>query len=175
METVMSGADTRAGTNPTNSQTEGEPKSSRRGEMRPVESARHSEVDARELHPRVYAIVIGLACWLVLSVWIFVGPGVTDYLLFVVSSFIFIAVMLPLILSRVGARDPGKNNAAEKPPSEDTQHEPFRDWAADDFDTSSGKLSGRQATIEVLLPIAAVAFGMTIFGVILLIAKSGVV
>lgn len=39
--------------------------------------------------------MIGLAGWLVASVWIFSGVGSTDYLLAVVSGFIFIAVALP--------------------------------------------------------------------------------
>jgi hypothetical protein len=60
------------------------------------------------LHPRVYALLIGLAVWFVLSIWSFAGAGVTDYLLFVVSTFIFIVVALLLtILSRVG-RSNGK-------------------------------------------------------------------
>ena len=51
------------------------------------------------LHPRVYAAVIGLVVWFVVWVWSFAGVGVTDYLLFIVSGFFFIAVSLPLILS----------------------------------------------------------------------------
>src|ERR1700752_3166239 len=56
------------------------------------------------LHPRVYALLIGLAGWFALSVWSFAGAGVTDYLLFVVSGFIFIVVALLTILSQVGMR-----------------------------------------------------------------------
>ena len=118
------------------------------------------------LHPRVYALVIGLALWFVLSVWsFFTGPGVTDYLLFIVSGFIFIAVMLPLILSRVGRT----NDAAEM----DGKLPSFHDWAALDFDTWQGRLSGAQAAAQILLPIAAVAFGMTAFGIALHIAEHG--
>jgi hypothetical protein len=49
------------------------------------------------LHPRVYALMMGLAGWLVLSVWIFSAGGSTDYLLTIVSGFISIAVALPFI------------------------------------------------------------------------------
>ena len=118
------------------------------------------------LHPRVYALVIGLALWFVLSVWsFFTGAGVTDYLLFIVSGFIFVAVALPLILSRVGRPD----NATEI----DGKVPPFHDWAAWDFDIWQGRLSGAQATMQILLPIAAVAFGMTAFGIALHIAEHG--
>jgi len=105
------------------------------------------------LHPRVYALMIGLAGWLVLSVWIFSGVGSTDYLLAIVSGFIFIAVALPFILSRL--RRPGS-----EAPS-------FRAWGAGDFDTWTGRLRGSHAAAEILLPIAAVAFGMTAFGIVL--------
>lgn len=117
------------------------------------------------LHPRVYALMIALAAWFVLSVWGFAGAGVTDYLLFIVNGFIFIAVALPLILSRVGRTD----NAAK---GDDSQPS-FRDWASSDFETWQDRLSGAQAAAQILLPIAAVAFGMTTFAIALHIAGRG--
>lgn len=106
------------------------------------------------LHPRVYALMIGLAVWLVMSVWIFFsGVGSTDYLLAIVSGFIFIAVALQFILSRQRRRH-------SEPPS-------LRTWGSWDFDTWTGKLRGSHAAAEILLPIAAVAFGMTAFGIVL--------
>ena len=67
------------------------------------DSAGQSEDQQTEklLHPRIYAMMTGLAGWLVLSVWMFSGAGSTDYLLTIVSGFIFIAVALPFILSRL--------------------------------------------------------------------------
>ena len=38
---------------------------------------------------------------------------------------------------------------------------PFN-WAVGEFDTSTGPVKGASATAEVLLPIAAVAVGMTV-------------
>jgi hypothetical protein len=123
------------------------------------------------LHPRVYILVIALAAWLVLSVWVFfTGVGVTDYLLVIVSGFIFIAVALPLILSRVGrSSDPAGAAAAKR-----ERDQSFHDWAAQDFDTAQGRLTGAQATAQILLPIAAVAFGMTVFGIALRIAEHSI-
>jgi hypothetical protein len=119
------------------------------------------------LHPRVYATVIGLAAWFVLSVWIFAGGGVSDYLLFVVSGFIFISVALPLILASVNTAADSPSGA---PPPRDAKRQSFHDWAAGNFATWGGSLSGRQAMVQVLLPFMAVAFGMTLFGVILHLA-----
>ena len=123
------------------------------------------------LHPLVYMLLVALAVWLVLSVWsFFTGGGVTDYLLFIVSGFIFIAVALPFVLSRVGRTDDAANartaGSGDQPPS-------FRDWTGWDFDIWQGRLSGMEAALQILLPIAAVAFGMTAFGIALHIAEHG--
>jgi hypothetical protein len=122
------------------------------------------------LHPRVYTAVIGLVLWFVLWVWSFACVGVTDYLLFIVSGFIFIAVALPLILSRVGRVHDATNGTAangdDKPPS-------FRDWTRWDFDTWQGRLPGTQAALQILLPIAAAAFGMMALGIVFHIVEHG--
>ena len=106
------------------------------------------------LHPRVYGLMMALAGWLVMSIWIFSAVGSTDYLLTIISGFICVAVVgLPFILSRVGRA--GKAQL------------PFRAWKVRDFETWTGRLRGSQAAAEILLPIAAVAFGMTAFGIVL--------
>ena len=115
------------------------------------------------LHPRVYVMIAGLALWLALSVWTFAGAGVTDYLLVIVCGFVFIAVALPFIMSRVARSD---GTAGEATPS-------YHDWAHSEFDTWQGRLSGSSAVVQILLPIAAVAFGMTIFGITLHSATQG--
>jgi hypothetical protein len=124
------------------------------------EDSRHRVT--RRLHPRVYALMIGLALWLVLSVWLFAGNGVADYLLVIVSGFIVIAVALPFILSRVTRIEDA---------TVDDEPQSFRDWSAADFDTWQGRLSGAQAATQILLPIAAVAIGMTVFGIALHVAE----
>ena len=57
------------------------------------------------LHPRVYTILIGLALWMALWVWRFVGGGETDYILFIVTGFIVVVVALQLVLMRVWRAD----------------------------------------------------------------------
>jgi hypothetical protein len=101
----------------------------------------------------------------VLSVWSFAGAGITDYLLFVVSCFIFIVVALLTILSRVGRNDSIAMT--------DDNRQSFRQWTSWDFDIWQGRLSGMQAALQILLPIAAAAFGMTAFGILFHIAERG--
>jgi hypothetical protein len=122
------------------------------------------------LHPRVYATLIGLVLWFVLWIWSFASVGVTDYLLVIVSGFFLGVIALTLILSRVGHKDPGDKEAKA-----DEKPESFHDWAASDFDTDAGRLSGFQAATLILLPIATAAFGMTAFGVAFLIVEHGAV
>jgi hypothetical protein len=116
------------------------------------------------LHPRIYTILIVLAAWFALAVWAFAGGGVTDYLLVIVSGFIFVVVALQLILSRVRRVDDAPER--DEPRS-------LRSWAARDFETWQGKLSGAQAAVQILLPIAAAAVGMTAFGIAFHIAEHG--
>jgi hypothetical protein len=116
------------------------------------------------LHPRVWTLLIGFAAWFALAVWSFAGGGLSDYLLVIVSGFIFVVVTLQLILSRVGR----KNATAEH----DAQPS-LRDWAKFDFETWQGRLSGTEAALQILLPIGIAALGMTAFGIVFHIAERG--
>jgi hypothetical protein len=117
------------------------------------------------LHARVYTLVVIFAVWFGLAVWGFAGGGLSDYLLVVVSGFIFVAVALQLILSRVG----GKHDAMTR----ESGKLPLREWAAFDFETWGDRLTGAQAALHILLPIAVAAVGMTAFGIIFQITKHG--
>jgi hypothetical protein len=107
------------------------------------------------LHPRVYTVLIVLTAWFAVAVWSFVGAGLVDYLLVIVTGFIFVTMALMLILSRVGHTD----NPADKPP-------PLREWVRWDYETWTGPLPGAQAATQILLPIVAAAVGMTVIGLI---------
>jgi hypothetical protein len=124
-------------------------------DARPVTSA---------LHARVWMLLVGFAAWFALAVWSFAGGGLSDYLLVIVSGFIFVVVSLQLILSRVGR----KHEAAEH----DAQPS-LRDWASFDFETWQGRLSGAEAALQILLPIGIAAIGMTAFGIAFHIAERG--
>jgi hypothetical protein len=118
------------------------------------------------LHPYVYAAIAALALWFIVSVWMaFASDGYTDWLLVVVSGFLLIFVGLPFVLSRV-SRDDADDGAPQRS---------FRNWASCEFDTWQYRLSCKNAAVEVLLPVAAIAFGMTAFGVILLLVSHGTI
>jgi hypothetical protein len=110
------------------------------------------------MHPRVHTILIAVTAWFALAVWSFAGQGIVNYLLFIVSGFIFVAVALPLILSNVG-HDGRASTRDENAPS-------LRDWAKCEYETSAGKLSGAEAAAQILLPVVAAAVGMTAIGLI---------
>jgi hypothetical protein len=79
----------------------------------------------------------------------------------VASLFVFGSLALPLIAWGVWRhnRKPGGGREGQ---------EDFRDWAVGDLDIQPGRVSATTATIEILLPIAAVAFGMTAFAIVAL-------
>jgi hypothetical protein len=123
----------------------------------------HSPHDAERpvtnrAHPHIYTIVAGLSAWFVLAAWSFAGSGLVDYLLVIVSGFIFVAIALQLILFSVDRTDPAAKDAGKEPS--------LRDWIRWDYDTWTGRLSGAQAAAQILLPIAAAAVGMTVIGII---------
>jgi hypothetical protein len=118
------------------------------------------------VHPVVYMAVIGLALWFVLSAWGFATDGYTDYLLVVVSGFIFAVLALTSALWWLWWKNRRRDANQE-------EQESLRAWAAGDLDTWQDRVKGRNAAIEMLLPIAAVAFGMTAFGIVLHFTAQG--
>jgi hypothetical protein len=119
---------------------------------------------ANGLHPYVYGAIAALVLWFVLAVWMaFAGDGYTDWLLFVVSGFLMIFVAIPFVLSQVSRDDAGDGGPKRS----------FRNWASCEFDTWQYRVRCGHAAVEVLLPIAAIAFGMTAFGAVLLLVSHG--
>jgi hypothetical protein len=122
------------------------------------------------LHPRVYTIMAVLALWLAVAVWLFGTDSYIDYLLAIVSGFILVVMGLAYILSRVGTRDPGAKPRRDR--DADVGRESFRDWALGEFDTWQDRVKASNAAVEILLPIAALAFGMTAIGIVNLFVQS---
>lgn len=112
------------------------------------------------LHMRVYMVLIGLAAWMALWVWSFVGSGEVDYLLFIVTGFIGMVVGLQLVLMWVRRAD---KVASDTPADENALS--FTDWARREFETERGRLRAGEAALLILLPIAAAAIGMMAFGI----------
>jgi hypothetical protein len=79
-----------------------------------------------------------------------------------VSVLLLFAILLPWSLSLVWRK--------HRMPSERHPHKlSFRDWRAGDFAVWGSKLHSTHAALDMLLPFAAAAFGLTALGVVFLI------
>jgi hypothetical protein len=125
------------------------------------------------LHPRIYESAIFLVVWFALSAWMLFDhrfDRVDDMVLplAMVSVFLFIAVLLPFALSLVWTRHSMPHEEGHAQQAQMT----FRDWQAGDFAVWGGKLRSINAALDMLLPLAAVAFGLTGIGIVFLICAS---
>ncbi len=126
--------------------------------------ARNNRPTNDELHPFIYRAIIGLTVWLVLSIWFFFSRGgYTGLDAGVITFFFSVLVGIPVVLWLSW-----RNN------TDTNEHHgyfaPYHDWASHAFETWTGGINGREAAVQILLPIAAVAIGMTIFGLVFLFA-----
>jgi len=118
------------------------------------------------LHPLVNMAIIGLVLMFAAAVWMFFDSGPYEAWLDVVVAGLFvIAIAIPALLWLTWRRNADG--------ARDGSHLSFRDWAVGEFDTLTGPVKGANATAEVLLPIAAVAVGMTVLGLVFHIIASG--
>src|SRR5262245_36150820 len=116
-----------------------------------------------ELHPVAYAAVVALALWLVVSAWVVCGGAAYDGItLAVVTGLFVVAVGIPVVLWRTWQRRADHSGDAPVPS--------FREWRSGEFATWTGRHAASGAVIETLLPIAAVAFGMTAIGLVFVLA-----
>jgi hypothetical protein len=111
------------------------------------------------VHPFVPAAIVGLTLLYVLAAWAIADDSYSSYIITIVSGFALIAAAIPLALWRTWRR-----NRNRQTPGDGGS---FADWASGEFETWQYPLKGTHAAIEILIPIAAVALGMTAFTVIL--------
>ncbi len=130
------------------------------------ELARHNRPIFDQLHPNVYKAAVGLVAWFALAAWIlFDRQNDIALPLAIVSVLLLVAVLVPWSLSLVWQRH-------QMPYQRHPEKIAFRDWKTGDFAVWGSKLRGTDAAIDMLLPIAAVAFGLTALGVVFLICAS---
>ena len=136
----------------------------------PVQENRQqaSERVVRDLHPAIYMALVGLTLWLGLAIWGFGYDGQTDYLLAIVSGFLFIAIAIPSTLALMVHRQ--KNSDERKSSGEAS----FKEWMTGNFDTWQDRVKGHNAAVEVLLPMAAIAIGMTAFVIVMHFTAVGI-
>jgi hypothetical protein len=120
---------------------------------------RHNRPVSDQLHPRVYAAVVGCVLWFVLSAWAFFsGSEPMGLLLAVVSGFFLMAVLIPFVLWLTWCR--------QSPDAGGLFPETLREWMSGEFKIEQGRRKASDAMIEILLPLAAAAVGMTALGLI---------
>ena len=109
------------------------------------------------LHPALYLALIALALWFVVSAWAFGGDGYTDYLLVVASGLIGIVIAILAVLWRIWRNHPHDDRPVVS----------LREWLVTrEFRIWQDRVKAGNAAIEILLPVAAVAFGMSILAIV---------
>jgi hypothetical protein len=129
------------------------------------ESVPRDRPNSGAFHPLVYKLLAVLAVWFVLSAWAFAGGAGTGLALGVVTFVFLISVGVPSLLALAQRSRPDARPDDDQP--ETKRDGEFGDWAAHEVELWSGPVKGRLAAIETVLPIAAVAFGMTAFALVL--------
>lgn len=117
------------------------------------------------LHPWIHMAAAGLLIWFVMAAWLlFSGSGYIDLALTMISVLVLMALVIPLALWRAN----GTSRIIE--PNSET----LDTWLRGQFATWTGYEKGSTAAIEILLPLAAVAFGITALGIVLELTRAGV-
>lgn len=119
----------------------------------------HNVPSTDRLPPVIYAILGGLVLWLVLASWAFAGAGYSELSLAVISLYFLILLAIPFALWLVWRADPD-------PEAKPEQRETFSAWASGQFEIWQGRRKGATAAVEIILPIAAAAVGMTAFAIV---------
>ena len=123
----------------------------------PKNSSKNSSSTDR-LPPLIYVALVGFVAWMALAAWGFAGPGYADVALTVVTGFLALIIAIPFILWRVARANRDRSDEERSPD--------FDDWAASQFETWQDRVKGSNAAMEIILPIAAAAIGMTAFAIV---------
>ncbi|MBR1121453.1 hypothetical protein JQ628_08025 [Bradyrhizobium lablabi] len=124
----------------------------------------HNKPVFDQFHPRIYAAAVGLVAWFALAAWILFDRQDDIALpLMMASVLLLIAVLIPLALAWIWRT----HGVDDRRPDAVT----FREWRTGDFAVWGSRLHGTEAAIDMLLPLAAVAFGLTGIGIVFLICS----
>jgi hypothetical protein len=132
-----------------------------------------------ELHPQVLTAAAGLLIWFVVAAWfLFGGAGYIELALAMVSVLVFMALAIPMALWRAGTAarraDPDNTGAEGSAGTQEASPKTLSAWLRGRFATWTDLEKPSTAAIEVLLPLAAVAFGLTAIGIVFHLARMGV-
>jgi hypothetical protein len=116
-----------------------------------------------QLHPKIYMAAVGLVALFVLAAWsLFDRQNDLGLPLAMVSVLLLIAVLLPWSMSRVWQKHSAEHQ--KYPPVS------FHDWRIGDFAVWGSNVRSMHAAIDMLLPLAAVAFGLVALGIVFLVS-----
>ena len=119
---------------------------------------RHNRPVSTHLHPIVYWAIVGLVVWFAASAWTFFSAAeYMGLLLAVVTGFFFMVIAIPLAIWLVWRKN-------RNPDAMWGESIPLRDWASGEFETWQGRRKATDAAVEIVMPIAAVAFGLMVKG-----------
>jgi hypothetical protein len=138
------------------------------------------EKTSDRLHPLVHMAAAALLMWFVLTAWLlFGGAGYIDLALAIISVLMFMALAIPAALWRANVTMRRSNVAASASREADAAEnektpERFDNWLRGQFATWTDREKATTATVEILLPLAAVAFGITALGIVFELTRAGV-
>jgi hypothetical protein len=143
---------------------------------RHLELHQASKTAVDQLHPAVHVSAGALLIWFIAAAWLlFGGRGYIDLALAIISILVFVVLAIPLALWRAkrsaDVRSTAANDNNDNDAVEETQ--PLRMWLRGEFATHSGGEKSSIAVVEMLLPLAAVAFGMTALGIVFDLVRAG--
>ena len=137
-----------------------------------------NEGASSELHPVVYRAAAALVIWYVAAAWLlFGGPGYIDLALVMISTLVFVMIGVLNALWRTSAKTRRAKAGSAVSDESDAAGgtEPFVSWLRREFSTWTDRQKGTTAAVEILLPIAAVAFGITALGIVLDMVRASVI
>ena len=130
---------------------------------------RHNRPVSTHLHPVVYWAIVGLVVWFAASAWTFFSAAeYMGLLLAVVTGFFFMAIAIPFAIWLVWRKH-------QDPDAMRRESISLRDWASGEFEICQGQRKATDAAVEIVMPIAAVAFGLMALGIVFYFAAAGAV
>lgn len=118
-----------------------------------------------QLHPFVHTILACLILWLAVAGWLFFSHGGFVELDLAIISWFVLVVLAVVSALRLIRRIRLRSDAAESGTSV-ARDDGLRDWLSSTFATLTGQEKSWGASIEILLPMTAAAFGMTAIGIV---------
>ena len=124
-----------------------------------MERRKSSSAVQSGFHPLIYKAAIALVALFVVAAWAaFDRQSDIELPLAILSVLLFVAVFLPYLLWRIW------RTGQVRPPTL-KNNRGFWKWAEGSMEVGQSRLKSTDAAIDMLLPLAAVAFGLVALGI----------